>query len=167
MSRAFVKDEEEGPDDAELPPDSPNPLPLTPEGLARLRGRLAALQSDPAAAGPVPTDPIAALHRQQLRRDIKLLRRKLARAVVVEQTLHSADQVAFGHWVTVADASGRQSLYRIVGEEEDDPAAGWISWLSPLAAALRGNEVGESVLWRRPAGDRRLTIIAIHAEKPA
>jgi transcription elongation factor GreB len=36
-----------------------------------------------------------------------------------------------------------------------------VSWVSPLAKALLGHRVGDTVVWRRPAGDMNLEIIDI------
>ena len=51
----------------------------------------------------------------------------------------------FGDRVEVERPDGRTQTYRIVGEDEADPAAGAVSWMSPLGQALLGHEVGEVV----------------------
>ena len=48
-----------------------------------------------------------------------------------------------------------------MGEDEADPKVGKISYVSPLAEALLDARVGATVVWRRPAGSRELTIEAI------
>jgi transcription elongation factor GreB len=45
-----------------------------------------------------------------------------------------------------------------VGEDEADLTQGKISYVSPLAEALIDARVGKSVLWRRPAGNIKLTV---------
>ncbi len=52
--------------------------------------------------------------------------------------------VRFGHAVSVGTPTGPR-VYHIVGLDETDPRAGRISWLSPIAAALLGNKVGDVV----------------------
>jgi transcription elongation GreA/GreB family factor len=52
--------------------------------------------------------------------------------------------------------------FTIVGEDEADVATGKVSWLSPLAKALIGARVGDTVKWRRPVGDTDLEILDIH-----
>ena len=165
MSRAFVKETDGESGDEPLPPDSPHPLYVTPDGLAELRSRHDALAAEVAGRSP-PAEPAAAQHFQRQRRELRLLERKLARAVEIDPAQHPADAVAFGHWVTAEDDDGHDSLYRIVGEDQADPAHGWISWLSPLAQALRGASAGDRVVWRRPAGDLALTVLAIGTEAP-
>jgi transcription elongation GreA/GreB family factor len=53
--------------------------------------------------------------------------------------------VRFGHTVTIVRDDGREQAFRIVGEDEADPARGTISHASPLARALFGKGVGEVV----------------------
>ena len=49
----------------------------------------------------------------------------------------------------------------IIGEDEADLKEGKISYVSPLAEALIDARIGKTVLWRRPAGDIRLTVETI------
>jgi transcription elongation GreA/GreB family factor len=69
----------------------------------------------------------------------------------------SIDVVAFGSIVTFRRGDGRVQTYRIVGEDEADPKAGSISFVSPVAKLLMGKAVGEFV----GAGDQEIEIIAI------
>jgi transcription elongation GreA/GreB family factor len=55
----------------------------------------------------------------------------------------SADKVAFGSTVTFRRNDGRVQKYRIVGEDEADPKAGSISFVSPVARLLIGKAVGD------------------------
>jgi transcription elongation GreA/GreB family factor len=69
----------------------------------------------------------------------------------------SSDAVAFGSLVTFEREDGRVQTYRIVGEDEADPKAGSISYVSPVARVLIGKAVGDVV----DAGGQELEIIAI------
>ncbi len=69
----------------------------------------------------------------------------------------SIDKVSFGSTVTFSRNDGRVQTYRIVGEDEADPKAGSISYVSPVARLLTGKAVGDVV----GAGDQELEIIAI------
>jgi transcription elongation factor GreB len=158
MSRAFVKEMDENADEP-LPPDSPHPLYVTPDGLAELQAKLAALQAE--TAGELPDEPAERQHQQHLRRDVKILERKIGRAITVEP--QPTDKIAIGHVVTVEDDDGVEHKFRIVGEDQADPARGWISWLSPLATALHGSEIDDRVTWQRPAGAVALTVVAIES----
>jgi transcription elongation GreA/GreB family factor len=53
--------------------------------------------------------------------------------------------VQFGSTVTIAREDGRRQTYRIVGEDEADPAKGSISYVSPLATLLVGKSVGDTI----------------------
>ncbi len=57
----------------------------------------------------------------------------------------SSDAVAFGSTVTFKRDDGRVQTYRIVGEDEADPKAGSISFVSPVARLLMGKAVGDEV----------------------
>ncbi|HSF63141.1 MAG TPA: GreA/GreB family elongation factor, partial [Paracoccaceae bacterium] len=72
-----------------------------------------------------------------------------------------ADVVRFGHAVTVADAAGRTTTWEITGEDESDPARHRIAPQAPLARALLGAAVGDTVTWHRPSGAVALEILAI------
>ncbi len=67
------------------------------------------------------------------------------------------DTVAFGCTVTLRRDDGRVQKYRIVGEDEANPKAGSISFVSPVATLLMGKVVGDVV----GASGQELEIIAI------
>jgi Transcription elongation factor, GreA/GreB, C-term len=54
-------------------------------------------------------------------------------------------EVRFGTSVTIVRDDGREQTFRIVGEDEADPAQGSISQVSPLARAMFGKRVGDVV----------------------
>ena len=47
--------------------------------------------------------------------------------------------------MTVDRDDGKRQTFRIVGEDEAEPEHGTLSHVSPLARALMGKEVGDSV----------------------
>ena len=55
-------------------------------------------------------------------------------------------KVVFGGQVSFEREDGRRQTFRIVGEDEADPAKGAVSYISPLAQALLGKGVGELAL---------------------
>lgn len=69
----------------------------------------------------------------------------------------TTDKVAFGSTVSFRREDGRLQKYRIVGEDEADPKAGSISYVSPLARLLMGKAIGDVV----SVGDREVEILAI------
>ena len=58
-------------------------------------------------------------------------------------------------------AAQAQQVYRIVGPDEADVRAGRLSVESPLARALLGKEVGESVVVERPRGAVEYTVTQV------
>ena len=88
------------------------------------------------------------------------LRDKLLRAEV--QSDAPSDVVALGTRVTVRDeASGRHDTFTLVPSIEAKPSAGTLSYESPLARALVGAHVGDTVRVPTPRGERRVTVIAL------
>lgn len=160
MSRAFVK---EGDGSLEPLPDlpiSPHPNWVTPRGLQALKDRLLARQSDLAAL-KARTERLDKLPEAAVERDIRYLEARLRTALLIDPEDQGLDEVAFGLSVTVADEEGVEARYEITGEDEADAATGRIAPTSPLARALIGARVGETVIWKRPAGDVELEILAI------
>ncbi len=164
MSRAFVKefDGEPRPEE-ELPlPPLDGPVLLTPAGLVQLEKRLACAHAEVARlrGADSPEDRLALARAT---REMRLLEQRRGAAVVIDPAQHpeQAGAVAFGARVTVEDEEGKRHLYTLVGELEADPARGFINVKSPLAKALLGQQVGDTVTWRRPAGDVGLTIVKI------
>jgi transcription elongation GreA/GreB family factor len=154
MSRAFVKEQDVAYAD-QLPdrPDSGQPNYITPKGLAALKERLIGLIKEKRDLG----DDAAAL-RPELERDIPWLEGRVAKAIVLDPRKQKTDEVQFGATVEATDEHNKKLKFAIVGEDEADAAKGRISWLSPLAKTLLGAKVGESVVWKRPAGDIELEI---------
>jgi transcription elongation GreA/GreB family factor len=161
MSRAFVK--EDAPDNTPLPdlPLSPHPNYVTPRGLAALQARRAATQADRARLR-ARADRLDRMPEAAAERDIRYLEARLRSARPVDPSRQPQDEVAFGARVTVTDADGHIHVFEITGEDEADAAQGRIAPQSPLARALLGAAVGDSVLWVRPAGKLELEITAIH-----
>lgn len=137
MSRAFVK-ETEGVEDLPDRPISDLANAVTAEGLRRIEEALAAAQVAQAAAQAAgDRDALAAA-----RRDLRYWSaRRATAAVIAEPTDNSA--VRIGHTVTIVRDDDRRQTFRIVGEDEADPAHGTISHASPLARALFGKGVGD------------------------
>jgi len=165
MSRAFTKEPDGDRPEDELPEriSSIEPHPVTASGLKSLKARLAALKAERTRVERhAESDPLGSAARlKTLDREIRHLTDRIEHARLVDLAAQPKDEVAFGAVVTVERADGETQEFTIVGEDEADAAVGRISHLSPLAHALLGARVEDSVLWRRPAGDLDLTILAI------
>ena len=159
MSRAFVK-ESDGDDAVDLPelPVSEHPNYVTPRGLSLLRARLDQTRRRLAAIDPAAEG--APLERAYAEREQRWLQSRLMAAISVPVPPDAA-RVGFGATVELVDEDDRHYRYRIVGEDEADPELGCVSWVSPLARALDGARIGDSVLWKRPAGDLEVEVLTI------
>ncbi|WP_367026037.1 GreA/GreB family elongation factor [Methylococcus sp. ANG] len=166
MSRAFVKetDGDELDDGAPERPVSPHPNYVTPAGLAQLQARVAELSAERQRL--LGDESVGA--KQQLRhveRELRYYDERVVSAIPVDTAAQACDRVHFGATVELEDEAGNALRYSIVGEDEADAAHGKISWVSPLAKALLNAEAGDTVTWKRPAGDKELHILAIHPSR--
>ena len=89
---------------------------------------------------------------------ISELESKLAGAEVIDPPT-SGDRVTFGSTVRLEDQAGKEYRYQIVGSDESEPAKGRISILSPLARALIGKAVGDTVTAQLPGGKKTFDIL--------
>jgi transcription elongation GreA/GreB family factor len=156
MSRAFVKDTDEVP---ELPdrPVSEHPNLVTERGLQLIEAEV--LRHRAAFAEAQASGDRAKITAAQ--RELRYWDARRASAQVQEPPA-DYDAVRFGCRVTIErdppPAKGRaKQTFRIVGEDEADPAAGTLSYVSPLAQALLGKEVGDEVT----VGPGKAEILAI------
>lgn len=154
MSRAFVSEDAAAASAAAVPERPVSRLPnlVTPHGLRLIEQRIAELQ---AALAFTQAD---APERPGIARDLRYWRARRASAQLVEPAAAPPTEVAFGTAVTIR-REGAAIRYRIVGEDEADPALGLLSWASPLAAALMGASVGDAV--ELGAGRPAVTVEAV------
>lgn len=153
MSKAFTKEPEGGDVYDDLPdrPISSHNL-VTPHGLELIEAELARLHVDHARAHDADDKPLLA----KINRDLRYWTSRRATAQVLEPP-SDATEVRFGSTVTIERDDGRRQTYRIVGEDEADPSKGTLSYVSPVAQALLGKEVGETI----EVGAAEVTIVAI------
>ena len=156
MSRAFVSEEAEEARAALLPerPVSPHPNLVTPSGLSQIEAALASLRLALAEAEP---DDEA---RPRLLRDLRYWQARRMTAQLVEPPGPAPEEVAFGVLVSIR-RGGVTSRFRIVGEDEADPLQERLSYVAPLAVALQGAGIGDTV---EPGGGRDpVQVVAIEA----
>lgn len=144
MAVAFTREEDYEAQAAHLPdrPVSPHANLVTASGLAAIEAELAAARAAYAAAqaeGGISTDRTA---MARAARDLRYWSARRASAQLTEPAAE-AGKVQFGRTVTFEREDGRSQTFRIVGEDEADPAEGRISYVSPLARALMGKAVGD------------------------
>ncbi|HKS64549.1 MAG TPA: transcription elongation factor GreA [Xanthobacteraceae bacterium] len=141
MSRAFVK-ESDGAETAELPdrPISEHPNLVTPQGLAQIEDALSRLHEQHAQAQASSDRAALASAGRDLR--YWTARRSTAQVMPVPE---DTEKVQFGSTVTIVRDDGRRQTFRIVGEDEAEPAQGTLSYVSPVARALLNKAVGDVI----------------------
>ncbi len=93
---------------------------------------------------------------------IKELEGTLALSEIIDPTKLSGNKVLFGATVTLTDVdSGDEVVYSIVGEQEADIKKGLLSVTAPVARALIGRTVGDTVQVKTPKGSREYEILAV------
>ena len=143
MSVAFTREEDLEATAADLPdrPVSAHPNLVTAEGLAAIETELASARAAYAAAqakGSIEADRTA---MARATRDLRYWSARRASAQLIET--QPDGRVRFGGSVTLLREDGRSQTWRIVGEDQADPAKGSVSHVSPLARALMGKQVGD------------------------
>jgi transcription elongation GreA/GreB family factor len=159
LSVAFTKeDSAETASETMLPdrPVSPHPNLVTEAGLKALELQLQQAQEAYEAAQKI--EDVNERRRQGALplRDARYFAARVRTAQVVVVPA-STDTIRFGSTVTISRADGRIQSYRIVGEDEADPKAGTISYVSPVARALMGKASGDVV----EASGQEIEVIAI------
>lgn len=142
MSRAFTREDDNESAIAALGerPVSPHRNLVTPRGLALIEAEMVRLREEMVRAE-------AEGDRERLELAARDLRYWAARRESAELSVPDADAdiVRFGMTVALEDEDGRAARWRIVGEDEAEPAKGSISHISPMAQALFGRKAGELV----------------------
>lgn len=100
---------------------------------------------------------------RQIDSRLRFLMKRMDIAEVVDPALQqNLERVYFGAWVTLYSLTREsEHRYRIVGQDELEPAKGYISWISPLARALLGKQAGDVVRVQTPAGEENYEIVDV------
>lgn len=159
MSVAFVKEESaETASETVLPdrPISPHPNLVTEAGWKALERQLRDAREAYDVAQQV--EDVNERRRQSAvpGRDMRYYTERLRTAQIIPDPA-SNERVAFGNTVTFRRSDGRVQKYRLVGEDEADPNAGSISFVSPVAKSLMGKAVGDVA----GSGRQEVEILAI------
>ena len=152
MNKAFTKET----DDAPTAPPEERPVSsalnlVTPRGAQLIKEQIATIEHKLAAE----VEPAI---KSILRRDLRYWLARHSTMQIVAQNKDTSS-VGFGRRVTIRRGTTVVTL-TIVGEDESDPKAGLIAWTAPLARALDGAKVGESVDLE-VGRDETLTILAM------
>ena len=159
MSVAFTKEESAETASETLLPDrpvSPHANLVTESGLKALEFQLQRAREAYETAQKI--EDVNERRRQAATplRDGRYFAARVRTAQVIANPA-STDTVAFGSTLTFRRDDGRIQRYHIVGEDEADPKAGSISFVSPVARTLMSKAVGDVV----GTSGQELEIIAI------
>lgn len=157
MSRAFVKDQDDLPEEFADRPISANPNFVTAHGLRLIDAEIEQLRHEQAQAQHDGDKAVLA----RTARDLRYWLQRRTSAQLVEPP-HQVTKVAFATRVTIRREDGRTQSFAIVGEDEGDPAKGSIAYSSPLARALLGKAKGDFA--EAPGGE--VEIVALEAVGP-
>lgn len=151
--------------------------PMTKAGAERLREELSQLKkvdrpkviaaiAEARAHGDLKENAEYHAAREQqgfIEGRIQRLESTISHSQIIDvERLNPGDRVVFGATVTLSDEeTGEETIYQIVGDVEADIKHNRIAVSSPISRALIGQEVGEVVVVRAPAGDREYEIVAV------
>ncbi len=103
---------------------------------------------------------------REIDRRIRYLQKRLPVLKVVSEPPSDPARVYFGAWVTLENAAGEESTWRIVGPDEFDPSRGWISMDAPVSRALMKKMVDDEIVVETVQGNLRYFIIDIRYTRP-
>ena len=91
---------------------------------------------------------------------------KIARAEIIDVSKLSGTAVKFGATVSLADEeTDEEQTFQIVGQDEADITQGRLSVTSPLARALIGKKIGESVEVTTPRGAKSYEVVKVRFKR--
>jgi transcription elongation GreA/GreB family factor len=117
-------------------PISPHPNFVTQDGLAKIDTRLRELEGARTAGD---RGALAGIERE-----LRYWKQRRSSARMIAPPA-MPEIVRFGVTVSVRFEDGSTRHYRLVGEDEAEPAAGLVSWTAPVGSALIGKRSGELV----------------------
>jgi transcription elongation factor GreA len=86
----------------------------------------------------------------------------MSRAEVIDVSKLSGKSVMFGATVTLVDEdTEEEKRYQIVGENEADVKSGKVSITSPIARALIGKKIGDTVEVNAPGGGKSYEVVNV------
>ena len=86
----------------------------------------------------------------------------ISRAEVIDVSKLSGDRIKFGAVVRLVDEdTEEEKTYQIVGDPEADVRSGRVSISSPIARALMGKTVGDTVEVTTPGGGKSYEVVGV------
>tara|TARA_B100000035_G_scaffold79888_1_gene66917 strand:- start:24326 stop:24823 length:498 start_codon:yes stop_codon:yes gene_type:complete len=159
MSRAFVKENDLEHAGIDIPerPVSTEINYVTPFGLNQINKKLSSLEKK-RRQFLKKEDAISVQKKMRIEKDIRYYATRLKSAILVNPDSQLSDKVLFGAYIELQNEDGISEFYEIVGEDEADFKKNKISYVSPIAKSVIGNNLGEEVVLKKPKGFERLII---------
>ncbi|WP_303312210.1 GreA/GreB family elongation factor [Hymenobacter sp. BT730] len=174
MSRAFTKEDDSLeapiiPPRAALPPGTPNYV--TPQGLEQLRAELLALEAERAQAEANRENEADRTRRLTvLNGRLGALQERIGSAKVVDSRTQPTNEVRFGATITLRTRSGgkpgAERHFTIVGVDEASIAEGKVAFVAPIARAVIGARLGQTVALRLGPKEEEVEVVAITYDAP-
>lgn len=155
------------------PPTRPGSAYVTAAGYATLEQELKSLWSrraevvtalSAAAAEGDRSENAEYIYRKKelggIDRRIRYLQKRLPTLTVVREFV-AREQVFFGAWVKLEYSDGRVAEHRIVGPDEADQRAEYVSMDAPLARALLKRSIADSVALELGSATTHVTIVDV------
>jgi transcription elongation GreA/GreB family factor len=142
MSSAFQREldrEDAIPDLPDRPVSTARNL-VTPEGLIQIENEVERWAEELKKAQAAEDKA----HVASAGRELRYWTARRSNAEVVEP-IADMSEVRFGHRVTVKTKDGKRRTFRIVGEDQADPTKGMVPYVAPIATALLGKSVSDTV----------------------
>lgn len=163
MSRAFTKEEAPG-GPVLIPPRAPLPAGatnyVTPNGLDLLNAERADLEAERTGLDDLADEDERTRALAEINGRLADLNARIASARVVRHD-PIPDEVRFGATVTLATGDGEKRRFTIVGVDEATTAPDRVAFLAPIARAVIGRKVGDTISLRTPRGEETLTVTAV------
>jgi transcription elongation factor GreA len=152
-----------------------SPVYLTPAGLKLLKEKLARLErilpglisETQRTRGYGDTSDNAEykdakMASRRVQRQILSIQDQLKKVEIIKAGPSSTGRVQIGSTVVLRANDGKQKIFQVLGSPETNPAAGRISFESPLGAALMDKAPLDRVMAQTPQGPREYLIVEIY-----
>lgn len=139
----------------------PRPVPMQAQVYVRLRHRLREIEAILSKLRADSLDEDGEPRHVAEHAVLKAQAASLRAIIDVAEVVPIGSRVIVGSTVHVRTEDQSIECYEIVIPTEADPAAGKVSFDSPIGAALLGDEVGDVAVVATPRGDRRLRVMVV------
>jgi len=163
MSRAFIKENDLEHAGIDIPerPISLETNYVTPNGFQQLKNKLDTLDLKRQSFTKNESSNFKQ-KKMRIERDIRYFSSRLKSAILVNPLNQNKNIVLFSATVETLSSNKKSYQFEIVGEDEANIKLNKISYISPLAKLLLGNQINDEIIWNKASGNEILTITNIY-----